>query len=31
MLANNLTGIPSLSQTNRDRATQREMINSMGR
>jgi capping protein beta len=24
-------GIPSLSQTNRDRATQREMINSMGR
>jgi capping protein beta len=25
------TGIPSLSQTNRDRATQREMINSMGR
>jgi capping protein beta len=25
------TGIPSLSQTNKDRATQREMINSMGR
>ena len=25
------TGIPPLSQTNRDRATQREMINSMGR
>jgi capping protein beta len=24
-------GIPPLSQTNRDRATQREMINSMGR
>jgi capping protein beta len=27
----NLAGIPSLSQTNKDRATQREMINSMGR
>jgi capping protein beta len=26
-----LRSIPSLSQTNRDRATQREMINSMGR
>jgi capping protein beta len=31
MLANRVTGIPPLSQTNRDRATQREMINSMGR
>jgi capping protein beta len=28
---NRLIGIPPLSQTNRDRATQREMINSMGR
>lgn len=25
-----LTGIPSISETNKDRATQREMINSMG-
>lgn len=25
------SGLPSLSQTNRDRATQREMISSMGR
>jgi capping protein beta len=31
MLANCVAGIPPLSQTNRDRATQREMINSMGR
>jgi capping protein beta len=29
--ADSLSGIQSLSQTNRDRATQREMINSMGR
>jgi capping protein beta len=26
-----ITGIPALSQTNKDRATQREMINSMGK
>jgi capping protein beta len=31
VFANSFEGIPSLSQTNRDRATQREMINSMGR
>jgi len=31
VIANTYAGIPSLSQTNKDRATQREMINSMGR
>jgi capping protein beta len=31
MIADKTTGIPPLSQTNRDRATQREMLNSMGR